>query len=62
MTKLAEAEHAYYNVLRVAITAFLKGISPILAVEVGRRAVPGHVRPKFHELEKLCRNKAAQAA
>jgi hypothetical protein len=28
---------------------------------MGRRAVPGHVRPKYEELEALCRAKAAGA-
>jgi len=30
-----------------------------MAVEVARRAVPGHARSKFQELEALCRNKGA---
>lgn len=63
MAKIADEEHAYYNVLRVCMMAFTKGVAPILAVEVGRRAVPGHVRPTFQELEKLCRSKGqAEAA
>src|SRR5262249_41676971 len=45
MAKVAEEEHAYLHVLRVLLIAFLKGSAPILAVEVGRRAIPGHVRP-----------------
>jgi chemotaxis protein MotA len=36
--------------------AFLKGTSPIMAVEIGRRAVPGHVRPSFQEAEKVFRS------
>lgn len=40
MAKAAEEEHAFYQVLRVTMTAFMKGIPPILAVEIGRRAVP----------------------
>jgi len=59
MSKMADEEHSYYYVLRVSMMAFLKGVAPILAVEFGRRAVPGHVRPKFQELEQLCRNKVA---
>jgi chemotaxis protein MotA len=59
MTKAVDDEHAYYYVLRVAMAAFIKGISPILAIEIGRRAIPGHVRPSFQEAEKNCRNKAA---
>jgi chemotaxis protein MotA len=61
MTKASEAEHAYLYVLRVCMTSFVKGIPPILAVEMGRRAVPGHVRPSFKDLEGLCRNKGPQA-
>jgi chemotaxis protein MotA len=61
--KLTEEEHAYYYVLRVCMMAFIKGLAPILAVEVGRRAVPTHVRPSFQELEQLCKAKApAEAA
>jgi chemotaxis protein MotA len=59
MSKLADEEHAYLQVLRVCMTAFIKGTSPILAVELGRRSIPGHVRPNFQEVEKYCRNKAA---
>jgi chemotaxis protein MotA len=55
MAKLTEDEHAYYHVLRVLITAFIKGAPPIMAVEVARRAIPGHVRPAFKEVEKTCR-------
>jgi len=67
MSKTADAEHSYYQMLRVTLAAFNKGIPPLLAVEIGRRAIPGHVRPRFAELEKTCRNKggeqpAAQAA
>src|SRR5882762_7480815 len=62
MAKIADDEHAYYHVLRVLILAFLKGISPIMAVEIGRRAIPGHVRPSFKEVEKTCRASGAAAA
>ena len=62
MSKTADDENAYYHVLRVCMMAFIKGLAPILAVEVGRRAVPGHVRPSFQELEKLCRSKGMAAS
>src|SRR5436189_5309199 len=54
MGKIADEEKAYMNVLRVLIISFLKGTAPILAVEAARRAVPGHVRPTFKELEEGC--------
>ena len=60
MTKIAEDEHAFLYVLRVLMVSFLKGTAPIMAVEVARRAVPGHVRPSFKELEQACRNRAAE--
>ena len=57
MTKAAEEEHAFLYVMRVLMVSFLKGTAPIMAVEVARRAVPGHVRPSFKELEQACRNR-----
>jgi chemotaxis protein MotA len=62
MTKAAEEEHAYLYVLRVLMVSFLKGTAPIMAVEVARRAVPGHVRPSFKEVEQACRGGGAAAA
>src|ERR1700751_3570226 len=55
MTKSAEEEHAFLYVMRVLIVSFLKGTAPIMAIEVARRAIPGHVRPSFKEMEQACR-------
>ena len=62
MAKLADDEHAFLYVMRVLMVSFLKGSAPIMAVEVARRAVPGHVRPSFKELEAACRGGGAPAA
>jgi len=62
MGKIAEEEHAFLQVMRVVMIAFLKGIAPIMAVEIGRRSVPGHVRPSFKEVEQACRGGGAPAA
>jgi len=62
MAKTADDEHAYYNVLRVLIISFIKGSAPVLAVEFGRRAIPGHIRPSFQETEKFIRDKSAAPA
>ncbi|HUI74534.1 MAG TPA: flagellar motor stator protein MotA [Candidatus Acidoferrum sp.] len=62
MAKAADEEHAYYYVLRVAIVAFIKGMAPTVAVEIGRRAVPGHVRPTFQETERTIKDKGETAA
>lgn len=57
MSKAVEEEHAFLYVMRVLMVSFLKGSAPIMAVEVARRAIPGHVRPSFQELEKACRDR-----
>jgi len=62
LTKLNEAEHAFFYVLRVVMLAFIKGMSPSLAIEMARRAIPEHVRPSFQEVEKACRQKDGPAA
>ena len=62
MAKTADEEKAYLNVLRVVMIAFLKGIAPIMAVEIGRRVVPGHVRPSFKDVEQACRGGRSAAA
>ncbi|HTS57750.1 MAG TPA: flagellar motor stator protein MotA [Terriglobales bacterium] len=61
MSKAADEERAYLGVLRVLLISFLKGTAPIMAVEVGRRAIPGHLRPSFQEVEKTCRGGGNEA-
>ena len=53
MAKNTDEEHAFYHVLRVIIVSFIKGSPPSIAVEFGRRAIPGHLRPSFQEMEKF---------
>ncbi len=62
MGKRVVDEHGYYYILRVVMLSFIKGMSPILAVEMARRAIPGHLRPSFTEVENVCRGKAAESA
>jgi chemotaxis protein MotA len=62
MSKIVDEEQSYYHVLRVMMIAFIKGTSPMLAVEMGRRAIPEHIRPSFLEVEKACREKAGEPA
>jgi chemotaxis protein MotA len=57
MGKAAEEEGHFYQVIRVVLGAFLKGSSPITAIEFGRRSIPGNIRPSFQELEKACKGK-----
>jgi len=57
MRKIADEHNEYLHVLRVLILAFLKGSAPMIAIELGRRAIPAHSRPSFDEMEKHCKNK-----
>jgi chemotaxis protein MotA len=55
MSKQVEAEENYLSFLRMATLAFVKGLSPIMVVEVARRSIPAGVRPTFQEVEAACR-------
>jgi chemotaxis protein MotA len=61
MAKTADDEHAYYHVLRVMLVALIRGTAPTVAVEIGRRAIPGNVRPPFQESEAYIKDKGAAA-
>jgi chemotaxis protein MotA len=61
MTKIAEEERDYLYALRVLMIAAIKGDPPIIAIEMGRRAIPLHERPSFVEVEAACRGEAAAA-
>jgi len=67
MTKLVDDHDAYLHVLRVVLLGFLKGSAPMISIEMGRRAIPAHMRPSFDEMEKTCKGgglhiEAAEAA
>jgi chemotaxis protein MotA len=61
MSKTVDDHNAYLHVLRVIILAFLKGLAPMLAIEMGRRAIPERVRPTFDEMEQECKRPAVVA-
>ncbi|MCL5743581.1 MAG: MotA/TolQ/ExbB proton channel family protein, partial [Acidobacteria bacterium] len=62
MAKRNGEESAYMLVLRTVLTSFIKGTTPLLALEIGRRAIPAYVRPSFKELEKTCKGGGAAQA
>jgi chemotaxis protein MotA len=61
MAKSADDHNDCLHVLRVLLLAFLKGSAPMIAIEMGRRAIPACARPSFDEMEKTCKNKTAEA-
>lgn len=62
VTKRNRAEAQYFDLLRVSMSAFFNGCSPITAVEYGRRCIPSQLRPTFKEMEKACRGDKPQSA
>ena len=62
MAKSAEEHNDYLHVLRVLLLAFLKGSAPMIAIELGRRAIPARIRPTFDEMEKFCKGQGSSAA
>jgi len=62
MGKTADEHNEYLHVLRVLMLSFLKGSAPMIAIEMGRRAIPAHVRPSFDEMEKNCKGGGVEAA
>ena len=47
----AHEEHFYYNSIKEAVAAAIRGSTPLIAVEYGRRAIPSPFRPTFLEME-----------
>lgn len=55
MSKTADEERCFTHTLRVLMLAAIKGSPPQIAIEIGRRAIPLHVRPSFAEVDQVCR-------
>jgi chemotaxis protein MotA len=62
--KQTDAEGEFFLCLRMGLLANMKGLSPLLALEAARRAIPHHLRPTFQAMDKACRKtpSAAQEA
>jgi len=55
MITLAEERSFFFKVIREAVAAAVRGSSPIIALEYGRRAIPLAFRPSFQEMEQACK-------
>jgi chemotaxis protein MotA len=62
MTKMNDGDAQYFHFLRVGLLSFMKGASPITAVEFARRSVPSSMRPSFKKMEGTCRGAKDGAA
>ncbi|SRR5581483_8450958 len=60
MGKANECEAQYYGCLRVGLLSYIRGASPLVAVEFARRSIPHAVRPSFQEMEGALRGKPVE--
>lgn len=51
----AKEEEVLFLVIKLTLVAFVGGSAPQIAVEFGRRAIPGDAKPTFSELESAVR-------
>ncbi|MBD3755827.1 MAG: flagellar motor stator protein MotA [Gammaproteobacteria bacterium] len=49
----ANAGSAFYSVIKTCLMANLNGYAPQVAVEFGRKAIPGQIRPSFKEFDEF---------
>jgi chemotaxis protein MotA len=56
-----QGRNEYLEVLRVAVSSYLGGASPIVAAEFARRSIPAGLRPSFTEMEEATRRSAVNA-
>jgi len=52
---LAHEREVMRTVIKSSLSMYAKGMAPFVAVEAGRRAVPGEHRPSFSEVEEGCK-------
>ena len=62
ITKTNDEANDFHRVLRGGLTAYLKGMAPILSAESARRLVPPHLRPSMKEMEETFKGGSATPA
>jgi chemotaxis protein MotA len=55
LEQVVSEDKDYLNVLKVGLVSFIGGAAPQIAVEFARRAIPGHEKPSFLEVEDALR-------
>ncbi len=56
LESIAAEDKEYLTVLKAALVAFVNTTSPQLAVEFGRRIIPGELKPSFLEMEEAIKS------
>jgi chemotaxis protein MotA len=57
-----EDDHRFYALIRDVLVAYLHRHAPSVCVEIGRKNVPGELRPSFLEIEEALNGLKVQAA
>jgi chemotaxis protein MotA len=55
---VSEMQAQFQQVLRIAIVAFARGATPLLALEYARRSIPVELRPSFVDMETMIKRDA----
>lgn len=61
MTLNQTQEFLYYHIVQRSVSGFATGLSPIMAVEIGRRSLDKLIQPTADELEEKCKDAAKGA-
>jgi len=61
MTLNQTQEFLYYHIVQRSVSGFATGLSPIMAVEIGRRSLDKLIQPTADELEEKCKEAAKGA-
>jgi chemotaxis protein MotA len=56
-----QQEFLYFRIVERTVTGFATGLSPIMAVEIGRRSLDSGIQPSADELEEMCKEAAKGA-
>ena len=51
-------EFLYFHIVERSVSGFATGLSPIMAVEIGRRSLDKQIQPSADELEEKCKDAA----
>jgi chemotaxis protein MotA len=54
-------EFLYYRIVERSVSGFATGLSPIMAVEIGRRSLDKQIQPTADDLEEKCKDAAKGA-
>ncbi|MBM2575693.1 flagellar motor stator protein MotA [Jannaschia sp. Os4] len=61
LSQIEEEDGAFYGIIRDVFVAMVAGHPPEVCIEIGRAAVPGHMKPAFDDIEQAQTALAAPA-